>query len=315
MRGVLATTHEGRVMTPPLSRSRLTHLLVAGGVALASAWASPAAATELEDFQRAREAYLQHEYALAVELFEQMVGGPTPAIRDELLIQESRKYLAASYVFVGNREGAERQLETLLRARPDYELNRAAFPAEVIAVFDEVRARLRRASRTREEQLEQEEAERRERRRAATLQLIERAQRQEVEIAHDPLVAWAPFGAGQFQNGDSDLGVFFLVSEALTFVSAAVLLSIWIPLNEIQNQAWAGEPVVPPGRGVLQGLQGGWLAALGAFGVLAGAGILEAVINFVPSHTVRRTREVPTELLERLDLTLGPGYIHLSGSF
>lgn len=269
-----------------------------------------AAATESEDFANARSAYHRGDYSRAVELFEAMVGGPTPAIRDAVLIQESREYLAAAYVLLGQRDRAADQFEALLRAEPDlerYRLDPAAFPQAVLDVFSEVHRRLMRErqedAENRRRRREAQEA----RRREATLRLIDLAATDEVVIEHDPALAWVPFGAGQFQNGNSGLGTFFLVAESLSVLTAVATLAVWLPLEDLRNSVPASDVDI----GVLRALQLANWASTAAFGVLAVAGIIEALVNYVPSHTVRREREIPTDILENLDLSVGPGTIGL----
>ena len=41
------------------------------------------------------------------------------------------------------------------------------------------------------------------------------------------------------------------------------------------------------------------------------AGILEAHIEFRPRRTVRQPREIPPEVLQELDLAVGPGSVSL----
>jgi hypothetical protein len=266
-----------------------------------------ARATEGQDFELARDAYVAGEYERAVQLFESMVGGETPAIRDDVLIRESRKYLAAAYVLTGQRDLGARQFEFLLRAEGDrvdgYRLDRAAFPREVLQVFDGVRNELLRqrdARRAAERRISQAQDEQR---REATLRLLDLAQHDEVEIVHDRLLAWIPFGVGQFQNGDSGLGAFFLAAESVALAGALASTAAWIPLDQ-QDQHLG--PTSTVDVGLMRGLQIADWASVGAFAALALAGVIEAHINFVPSHRIRRDREVPADVLEGLDLSLGP---------
>lgn len=287
------------------ARSFLTCL----GFALGTwAVASSAAATELEDFERARQAYEQHDYRQAVDLFEQMVGGPTPALTNQLLVEECRKYLAAAYVFVGNRDAAAQQFTELLRSRPDYNFNPAAFPAPVVAVYEEVRDRLARERAEAEAARERQEATRAAARREAQLRLVALAEDRELVLRNDPFLAWLPFGVGQFQNGNTDLGVAFLLSQAVATLGVIGTLAAWVPLNDIHTAQGRLSTI---DTGLLRGLQIANWASLGALGVLAVAGIIEAHVSFVPTRTVRQSREVPPELLEQLDLTFGPGSVGL----
>ncbi len=257
-------------------------------------------------FEQAREAYGRGEYATVVDLLEPMVGGPLPAISDRVLVRESRRYLGAAYVLTGRNPRANEQFEALLRSLGDdmdqYQLDAADFPSEVHAVFRMVRERLLEEQRDRATTEAREDAERDRARREALVELLSLAEETELEIAHDPAIAWLPFGAGQFQNGNADLGAFFLATEAITLLGSVVTFATWVPL---------ADPDLRVDLGVLRALQVANWVSVGALGVLMLAGVLEAHINFVPSHRARRQREVPADILEHLDLSVGPGTLGL----
>src|SRR5262245_7693507 len=105
--------------------------------------ASIARADELEDFEHARQAYEAQNYAQAIERFEALVGGEVPHITTRALVLESRKYLAASYLFVHDIPHAEEQFARLLGDDPTYP-EPTAFPSEVRATFARVRTRVDR---------------------------------------------------------------------------------------------------------------------------------------------------------------------------
>jgi hypothetical protein len=243
-------------------------------------------------FEQAREAYGRGEYATVVDLLEPMVGGPLPAISDRVLVRESRRYLGAAYVLTGRNP----------RANEQFELDAADFPSEVHAVFRMVRERLLEEQRDRATTEAREDAERDRARREALVELLSLAEETELEIAHDPAIAWLPFGAGQFQNGNANLGAFFLATEAITLLGSVVTFATWVPL---------ADPDLRVDLGVLRALQVANWVSVGALGVLMLAGVLEAHINFVPSHRARRQREVPADILEHLDLSVGPGTLGL----
>ena len=272
-------------------------------------------------FQRAQDAWSRGEYAEVVRLLEPLVGGtiPSRAIRgDRVLVREARKYLGAAYVLTGERSRGAAQFEALLRAEgdelEDYDLEAAIFPSEVLALFGAVRRRLLRERRAELEaqRARQEAAEAR--RRAALLDLVALAERDEVEIAHDPALAWLPFGVGQFQNGNEGLGWFMAVGQGAALGLSALSLAIWLPLEE-QYACARGFECPPPDPALLRTFQVSTLAFGAAFVGLAIAGIVEALIGYVPSHTVRRERTVPDSLLEDLELAVSPGGVALRLTF
>ena len=121
--------------------ARLIRMLV---LALGLLLAGSARADELTDFEAARSRYERHDYARAVDAFRKLVGTDPPRITSPLLVIESRKYYAASLLFMGAKEEARSQFRQLLTQEPEYALDPLAFPTEVVALFDEVKGDVRR---------------------------------------------------------------------------------------------------------------------------------------------------------------------------
>src|SRR3954471_16871349 len=80
--------------------------------------ARSAKANDFEDFEAARGAYDGQDYVHAVALFDALAGGDTPALSNRSLVLESKKYLGASYLFLGKLRAAEQEFERLLRMDP-----------------------------------------------------------------------------------------------------------------------------------------------------------------------------------------------------
>jgi tetratricopeptide (TPR) repeat protein len=287
-------------------------LLATAYVGLLLGVASVAQADEIADFEEARQAYEAQAYEQAVSLFESMVGGEVPRIRNEILILESRKYLGAAYLFVGREEAAESQFATLLRADPSYELDPVAFPEDVQRVFRDVRERiaaeLAAAERQREaadERLRQETLDQllAQQERIARLEAL--AREEVVERPNSRLIATVPFGVGQLQNGHLTLGRFFAVSEA-TMVAGTI--GTWAAFQWATNQV-EDETIdnTRPQRirRVLKPLNITMFSLLGALVVI---GIIDAHVRFVPLRREVRERELPDDLRQPLPAaTLGLG--------
>lgn len=278
------------------------------------AFVCPAKASDLDDFQRCRGAYEAREWPRAVACFEELVGGDTPTLSSMSLVLESRKYLAAAYLFVGRREAAAEQLERLLREDSSYELDEASFPIEVIELFQHVRDEIRDEIRRREEA--EAEAARHAYELARIRALVALVEEDvEVEVDNSRWIAALPFGVGQFERGDDGLGAFFLVSEALLAVSSALTAGIHEYVLGITRTGGVATSRLDEVNGILLGMEVTNWVSLGAFVVVAGAGILEAELNFRPTRTVRHRRTVPPELLEGIDLSIGPGTLSIRASF
>jgi hypothetical protein len=115
-------------------------------VALLALGGSPVQADDLTEFEAARSLYDARDYEDAVDALRALVGVEPPTIHDPLLVLESRKYLAASLLFIGATEDAKVQFRALLAQEPDYTLDPLAFPTEVLALFDAVKAEVLRIS-------------------------------------------------------------------------------------------------------------------------------------------------------------------------
>jgi hypothetical protein len=267
---------------------------------------STAFAGDIEDFQTARSAYDAHDWPLAVLRFEALVGTDPPSLRTPLLVLESRKYLAAAYIFMGRTDAARAQLERLLVAEPTYELDATQFPIEVVELFASVR-----------EEVEEERA-RAADRAAASAALEDERQRSRdliafaesevtVEIENSRWLALVPFGAGQFQNGQDDLGWMFLVIEAIAAVGAFASVAVH---DSFQAQLTTVTALRSDLRAQINDILRAteiinWTSG-SLFGVFAIAGIIQAQLDFQAMHVVRTRREVPAPLREGLEVRLTP---------
>jgi hypothetical protein len=263
----------------------------------------PVAANELDDFQQARTAYDAQDYGRAAELFEILIGGEVPKLRNRPLLLESRKYLAASYLFLGLRDDAEREMERLLLEEPTYELDPLAFPEAMQNVFGEVQQRLEK--KRREDELKRQQAEEEARKRAKkklqeqrkkTLELLELAETEKIERVNSRWIAMIPFGVGQFQNGHTGLGTFFAISESLM---VALNITSFFLHQHLEGQMPADEEL-GEARFAERSFRLTNQVTLGAFAVLALSGIVDAQVRFKPSWSEKRRRKLPDDLRDAI---------------
>lgn len=278
-------------------------------------WASRAHANEFEQFQKARSAYEALDYDLAADLFQQLVGTDPPVLQDPALVAESRKYLAASYLFLGRLNQAERELEQLLRADPAYVLDPLAFPDELQRMFGRVKARLSQereaaakvhADTARKDEVVKAE----ERRRAQIRQLVELASTERVLRVQSRWVAMVPFGVGQFQNDDNGLGVGLAVSQGL-------LLSVGVA-SFLLHESLRGQQPVAADRSDAELAETAFRytnqISMILFGVVAISGVIEAQVEFDETHSIERRRELPAGLRD-LQISLLPTGASVAGHF
>jgi tetratricopeptide (TPR) repeat protein len=287
------------------------------GLALALGLALPRAvrANDFDQFQSAREAYESLNYEHAADLFRGLVADAMPFDRRPLVL-ESRKYLAAAYMFLRRYSDAEAQFELLVQADHEYVLDPLAFPDEVVVKFNEVKARAgeerarseqQRAERETQERAQSEAVDRQQKQRLGRLYAL--AGTQTVEQRNSRLVAFMPFGAGQFQNGDDDLGMVLAVSQGVLLSTTVVTFILHESLRD------EPPPAVPEDARLAESAFR--ITNQVSFGLLIGvaiAGIVDAQVRFQPGRVYERPRPLPPELLE-LELGLQPSGVSLSGRF
>jgi hypothetical protein len=294
----------------------MTRACAAFAVLACLALPSVARAGEIDDFQHAREAYAARDWPRAVQAFEALVGTEPPALHTALLIEESRKYLAAAYVFAGRPDAARIQFERLLASDTEYEIDVDQFPEEVVELFTSVRDRLHREADEAAAAAAAAAALAAERERSAQLLAIADSD-VEASVETSRLLALVPFGAGQFQNGESDLGWLFFTTEALFGLGAFGTL--------VAHQAIAGSfnPSDPSSglrspesrdrvnTALLATEITNWTCG-GLFAIFAIVGIIQSQVDFRSTRTFRTRHHVPPELREGLEVSLGIGSVTLT---
>jgi hypothetical protein len=241
-------------------------------------------------------------------VFAALIEDEAVGIEDQPLVLESRKYLGASLLFLDKPGEAATQFELLLRAEPAYRLDPIAFPAAVLAAFDEVRDRLATERQTAQERAEADEAERRREElsrlleREARLKMLEDIARVErIERPNSRWLALFPFGVGQFRNGHKKAGIFFATTQSAmagmafaTFVAHAALPSIDDPTQDRDK--------IRSAQRVRAGLNWG---SAGLFTLLYIVSVVDAQIRYVPVRVEERERELP-DVSRRVRFELDP---------
>lgn len=262
-----------------------------------------ARANDFEAFESARSAYESQDYARSARLFEQLGGGDKPTLTNRSLLLESKKYLAASYLFLGKLSKAEAEFERLLRLDPVYILDPLGFPEEVQRLFGKVKTRLDAERRVAEEERRREEArqnrvvtERLNAERQRWQRLMDMAENERVREKRERWVALMPFGIGQVQNGHYSLGAVLAVSEGSLLL---VGLVSWIVHENLRGQ----QPTASERNAfnVTEGVSRYTnQISMGIFGVVAIAGIVDAQLRFEGEVQTMRKRSVPQDLREMI---------------
>ena len=264
-------------------------------------------ADEIDDFNRARNAWDTGNYAEAILRFGPLRSEGPGALTDPLLVRDARVYYAASLVMERRPDEAAVEFERLLRQHPDYDIDPVAYPTAGVDVFRAVSTRIAdelRVQREREaeERRRREEAERRRqeaeerRRRAESAVYLER-----VVITRQPVFMAFPFGVGQFINGESGKGVAFLVLE-----STLLLFNVG---SFLVNDAVGALDLTAENAGINRTIVDvAYVTNLVSFiGLIAtaGIGVADAFLHFRGEEV--RWRKVPRrEVPDRYRLGLGP---------
>ncbi len=242
---------------------------------------SPARADEFEDFAGAKNAYEAGEYETAVFRFEALMASePT----NKGLIQEIHKLLAVSYLFVGNKDGAEAQFIELLTLDPGFDLDQLEFPIDVVDFFTNVKSRhAERFAALARERAREEEVRRKaeEIRRKAELEKLKRNVYLERTTEKSSLVvAFVPFGAGQFQNGHKIKGALFLSSELLLSVTTITTFILHARLRPRSEEPFSSSKEREDYERLEAGYRISNQVSLGVLGAVAVVGIIDALYYF-----------------------------------
>ncbi|MEM9728756.1 MAG: hypothetical protein AAF997_09240 [Myxococcota bacterium] len=261
-------------------------------VLLGAASAVPAQADELSDFENARRAYDRQNYRKAEQGLESLVGGPVPRARNPVVRLEARKYLGATYLFLGKDAEARDQFRFLLEEDPDYSIDPVAFPAAVVQTFQQVktevdseRAREAAAEAARLEQERSKELEELLRQQARIEELEALASTETVERVNSRWIAALPFGVGQFQNQNRRLGIMFAVTESVFLVGS---IATFIGHNALRNENPSDQDLRRFERTERALRISNWVSVGGLLSFYV-AGLVEAQVRFKP--VIRSTRE------------------------
>jgi hypothetical protein len=224
-------------------------------------------------------------------------------LTDPDLIERARALDAAALLALKREGEADARIEAILRQNPTYAPNPALFPQEVLDRFILVRTRIQPDLAKQIEKRDQEERAKRiaqQKLHEAEQKWIDEIQRmageERVIERHSRLIALLPFGLGQFQNGDTALGVVFAVSEAL--LGAGSLISYGVFFNfattNPNQRGPEGETILPDE--LERSIQVAATVNRVLFAAWAGVsaiGIVQAQIAFVPEKVTPRKRTVP----------------------
>lgn len=236
---------------------------------------------------------------------------------------ELHKYAGLSAFNLGELPAAEKHFYSLLQLNPDYVLDPFAYPPPAIRLFEDVKKRsaealnlVRQQIALREEQLRREAAER-EKARVLEEEARRRLEQQAQEVTvrtiekRSLLVNLIPFGAGQFQQGRTGLGVLFASVEftlgVLSVVAYGIIESLFQNVTyEFDNRIFPedGKFTVTVRRipASLKNSAEGWRITK----VASGVGFYSVWAIGVAEALIRHKDEVVTTEIKKLDQKPAP---------
>jgi tetratricopeptide (TPR) repeat protein len=259
---------------------------------------------EQAEFKKGRYAYIAKSYDDADALFRKMLDPQTGTLHDKVLVDEARMFWGATLIVKGKKEEAIAQFDALLKVDPKYEPDPTVFPLEVAKVFFDTKALYEKRAAAIAEAEARHEKERKEQQEAARKAQIERLKQLEILVGeeyvtdhHSRWKALLPGGAGQFQNGKTGLGVFFLSTEALFLAGGIVAVPVYlVDLANASSTESRGSQYTPVAQVYLDRANDARytnLAFYGALAVTTVAGIIEAEVDYVPDITGAKPRKLP----------------------
>jgi hypothetical protein len=186
--------------------------VIAAAIVLASV--ATASATPAEDYDRARQLFLQHDWQSAIPLLGSVLY-PQPLLGESNKVFEAHVILGACEFETGDKPTAHDEFEKALLLDSERTLSALTFSEGAIELFDETKAEVKR--RAADEAARTLKAEANEKLQAYLKSLV-------VVEHHQFALNFVPFGAGQYQNGDYKK---FYALSAAEFATAATSIAIF----------------------------------------------------------------------------------------
>ncbi len=254
--------------------------------------------------------YEAGKYGECADSLHSLLSADSPRpFREPDVVESARIYHAACLIGSGQNQAADEPLRAAIRQNPQMKPpDSLVFPPQVIdrflrvreTMFDVIRkAEDERVKRAQKAALQQEERARRERVRVAGLERL--AQQETVITLKTRWIALVPFGAGQFQNGEKNLGYVFLSSELL--LAGTTLLTLGVETHLILATSQAEKAAQSNNAKLHDWYRGLEYSAYAWLGVSL-IGIVQAQLAFTPEQRQIRKRALP--------LALRPGSSSLS---
>jgi hypothetical protein len=246
--------------------------------------ATTSVASPAEEMNTARDAFRRRDWLAAMPVLSSLLY-PTPRLASEEDIYEAHLLLGMCAFESDDRLTATREFEQAISLQLERKLGTGVFSDAALSLYEE-----RRQAMAEKYKLEAEK-------RALALEREKYRRMIEAMVVvekRDYYVNYIPFGAGQFQNGQTTKGIIFASAQGVT---GAVSAGIWMYL--VGTYGLSGT-VPPEDADDVLTLQRIHIGAGAAFIGIAAWGIVDALVNYKPS-IVRKPDEslLPPDLRPR----------------
>ncbi len=245
---------------------RAAALALLAAVAVVSTVA-PAAASPAEEMNTARDAFRRSDWQAALPVLSSLLY-PSPRLASEEDIYEAHLLLGMCAFEQHDRITATREFEEAIVLQRERKLGSGVFSEAAVALYEERRVALAEKYRLEAEKralaLEREKY----RRLVEAMVIVEK---------RDYYVNFIPFGAGQFQNGQTRKGLAFATAQGVT---GALSAGIWMYL--VGSYGLSGS-VPSEDSGTVFRLQQIEIGSGAVFLGLAAWGIVDALVHYKPT--------------------------------
>lgn len=236
---------------------------------------SAGAQTPRETMEAAEREFRYQNYEAVVELLTPLLE-PTPQLPTREEVLRAREMLGSSQWWMGRKGPFKQQFTLILQEDAAYELDSFYFPPGMVGDFQDLKQQLLELGIIQVEvapELPPRE-----------ILVVERTR-----IQRNSTVNLVPFGVGQFVNGQTGKGVFFLTSEL-------VMLGV-------NTGSWVYMATASPTGASRDWAIGAMYSGVGLFAALVIWGIVDSYLHFTPEEVLEEKR---MQSLEPSDSIGGP---------
>lgn len=211
----------------------------------------------MEQYRLAESAFQYQDYQKTVNLMRPLLY-PSLKLVDRQVQLKAREYLGTASWWLDDKGSFNQEMTWYLIMEPGAELDPFFYPPEMVKDFQDLKLQLLDMNVIKPADSSPENVDPGE---AGQVQIVEK-----LRIERSPVVAFVPFGVGQFVNDQPGKGAFFLTSEA---VCLAANIGSWL----FMSRSGGGGDLRTAAIGTMYG-------SFGLLLVLATWGVVDARLNF-----------------------------------